>query len=128
MSKRLNHKDHVIFVVVNSADGYGNSKQVVEQHDVKGTFLQSTGFVHSNNEDILNSDAVLYPNERDPFVIANHNRLEAMYVIAPLYDADPNKSWFKVTSVAVNRDHLLSNHIDNVQLTLKRTEALPGVS
>lgn len=124
---RLNHKDNVILVVV-TATGYGNKKVVIEQHDIKGTFLQNTGFLHTSNQDILDSDAILYPNERDPFVLANHNRLEAMYVIAPLYGADPDKSWFKISTVAVNRDHLLSNKIDNIQLTLKRTEALPGVS
>lgn len=124
---RLNHKDNITFVVVNST-GYGNTKVVVEQHDVKSTFLQNTGYIHSSNQDLLNSDAILYPNERDPFIIANHDRLEAMYVIAPLYGADPDQSWYKITHVSVNRDHLLTNTIDNVQLALKRTEALPGVS
>lgn len=127
MPKLLNHKDNIVLVVVN-ATGYGNSKVVLEQHDIRGTFLQNTGFLHTNNQDILNSDAILYPNERDPFIIANHNRLEGMYIIAPLFDADPDKSWFKIETVAVNRDHLLGNKIDNILLTLKRTEALPGVS
>lgn len=124
---RLKHKDNIVFVKVTST-GYGNKKVVEEQHDVKATFLQSTGFIHTTNEDILNSDAVVYPNERDAFVIANANRLEGMYVIAALYGADPDKSWYKVTSVTVNRDHLLNNKIDNILVTLKRTEALPGVS
>lgn len=124
---KLTHKDSIVFVVVSST-GYGNKKTVMEQHDVKGTFLQNTGFLHTNNQDIIDADAILYPNERDAFVMANHNRLEAMYVIAPMFGGDPAESWFKVTSVSVNRDHLLGNKIDNIQLTLKKTEALPGVS
>lgn len=124
---RLHHKDNITFVVVTST-GYGNKKVVVEQHDIKGTFLQNTGFTHTNNQDILNSDAVVYPNERDSFIMANHNRIEGMYVIAPLFGADADRSWYKVTSVSVNRDHLLRNKIDNILVTLKRTEALPGVS
>lgn len=124
---RLNHKDTVTFVVVGSTS-YGNSKVVEEQHEVKATFLQNTGFIHTTNQDILEADAIIYPNERDAFVLANYNRLEGMYVIAPLYGADANDSWYKVTSVSVNRDHLLGNKVDNIQCTLKRTENLPGVS
>lgn len=124
---RLNHKDSVTFIVVDST-GYGNKKVVTQQHDVKGTFLQSTGFLHSNNQDIINSDAILYPNERDAFVIANHNRLEGMCVIVTPYGGSDDQGWYKVTSVTVNRDHLLGNKIDNILLTLKKTEMLAGVS
>lgn len=124
---RLNHKDTVVFVEVTSTE-YGNKKTVIGQHEVKATFLQNTGFSHSANQDILEADAIIYPNERDSWVKANHNRIEGMYIIAPLYGAEPEDSWFIVTSVAVNRDHLLGNKIDNVQCTLKRTDALPGVS
>jgi hypothetical protein len=127
MGQLLKHKDTVIFVAVAST-GYGNKKTVVEQHEVKGTFLQNTGFIHTSNQDILQADAILYPDEKDSFVVANHNRLEAMYILAALYGASNDESWYKVSSVAVNRDHLLSNKIDNILLTLKRTEALPGVS
>lgn len=124
---KLNHKDTVTFVVVDSTE-YGNSKVVTEQHDVKGTFLQNTGFLHTTNQDLLDADAILYPDEKNEWVKANHNRLEGLYVVAPLFDADPDESWYKVETVAVNRDHLLGNKIDNIQLTLKRTEALQGVS
>lgn len=124
---RLNHKDSVTFVIA-STGGYGNKKAVVEQHAVKGTFLQNTGFLHTNNQDLLDADAIIYPNERDPFILANHNRLEGMFVIAPLYGAAADDSWFKIETVAVNRDHLLGNKIDNILCTLKRTDKLPGVS
>lgn len=127
MGLLLNHKDNATFVVVTSL-GYGNKKSVTEQHAVKGTFLQDTGFLHTNNQDILDSDAIFYPNEKDAFVIANHNRLEGMYLISALYGASAEQSWFKVTSVSVNRDHLLGNKIDNILCTLKKTESLPGVS
>jgi hypothetical protein len=124
---KLNHKDSFTIVVVDST-GYGNKKVVQEQHDIRGTMLQNTGYLHTTNQDLLSADAILYPNERDPFVIAHHNRLEGMYVVVPLYGADNDESWYKITSVSVNRDHLLSNKIDNIQLALKRTEKLSGVS
>lgn len=127
MGLQLRHKDNTTFVIVNSGN-YGNSKAVLEQHDVKGTFLQNTGFLHANNQDLLDADAILYPNERDSFIKANHNRLEGMYVIVALFGADADDSWYKITSVTVNRDHLLGNKIDNILLTLKKTESLPGVS
>ncbi len=124
---RLIHKDTVVFAEV-TPTGYGNKKVVSGQFEVKGTFLQNTGFIHSNNQDLIESDAILYPNERDPYIKSYHNRLEGMYVIVALYGADQDVSWFKVTSVSVNRDHLLRNRIDNIMLTLKKTESLPGVS
>lgn len=127
MGLRIKHKDNVVFVVVTST-GYGSNKTVIEQHDVKGTFLQDTGFLHSNNQESFDSDAVLYPDERNAFVIANHNRLEGMYVVAPLYGSAVDDSWYKVIKATVNRDHLLSNKIDNILLVLKKTEMLPGVS
>lgn len=124
---RLNHKDTIIFVEVN-ATGYGNKKLVIGQHDVKGTFLQNTGFLHTTNQDLLDADAILYPNERDEFIKNNHNRLEGMYIIAPLFGSSNDESWYKIETVTVNRDHLLSNKIDNILCTLKRAESLPGVS
>lgn len=123
----LCHKDLVTFVVV-TASTYGNKKEVVQQHEVKCTFLQNTGFLHSNNQDAVDSDAIIYPDHTNAFIKANANRLEAMYIIAPLFGGDPGESWYKITNVAVNRDHLLNNKIDNIQCLLKKSEALPGVS
>lgn len=124
---RLKHKDSVVFVVV-TASGYGNKKQVVQQHAVKCTFLQNTGFLHTNNQDLLDADAIIYPDERNEFIKNNHNRLEGMFVIAQLYGSTTAQSWYKVETVTVNRDHLLGNKIDNILCTLKKSEALPGVS
>ena len=124
---RLKHKDTIILVGVTTGE-YGDSKEVITQHEIKATFLQNTGFLHSNNQDVIDSDAICYPDERNAIVIGLSNRLEGMYIIAPLFGQDADEAWYKITSVAVNRDHLLKNKIDNVQCLLKKTEALPGVS
>lgn len=123
----LIHKDQSTIIDVQSTE-YGNKKVVIGQHAVKGTFLQNTGFLHSNNQDAIEADAVFYPNHKDAFVIASYNRLEGMYIIVSPYGAPDADSWYKITSVRVNRDHLLSNKIDNIQLLLKKTDALEGVS
>ena len=100
----------------------------MEQYEVKATFLQNTGFLHTNNQDVIDSDAIVYPDELNAVVKSLANRLEGMYVIAALYGADEDESWYKITKVSVNRDHLLTNTIDNIQCLLKKSEALPGVS
>lgn len=127
MGLPLKHKDSVTFVDVNNSD-YGNKKVFQSQYDVKGTFLQNTGFLHTSNQDLIDSDAILYVDHKNQWVKDNHNRLEGMYVVVRLYGSTLEQSFYKVTNVAVNRDHLLGNRIDNIQLTLKKTEALPGVS
>lgn len=124
---KLCYKDLITIVKV-TANEYGNKKTTQEQHDVKGTFLQNTGFLHSANQDVIDSDAILYVDPANSFVKTNANRLEGMYVVVPLFGGDPDQSWYKITKVAVNRDHLLGNKIDNIQCLLKKSEALPGVS
>jgi len=123
----LCHKDTIVFVELTNY-GYGNKKNVIAQHDVMGTFIQNTGFLHTTNQDIINSDAILFPDHKDAFIISAYNRLEGMCIIAPVFGGDPDDAWYKITSVTVNRDHLLGNKIDNIQVLLKKTEALPGVS
>lgn len=123
----LEYKDTATFVTVTSV-GYGNKKQLVEEEDVNCTFLQSTGFVHSNYRDTLDSDAICYPDPNNTFVLENYYRLEGMYIKMNLYDSPDSISWYKVIGVSVNRDHLLENEVDNVLLNLKKTRPIPGVS
>ncbi len=123
----LCHND-TIKLIATTHTGYGNKRIVQEVVEIAGTFLQDTGFLHSSNQDAIDADAILYPDENDAWVIGKKYRLEGLYVLAPLFDGVPGESWYKITKVIVNRDHLLNNVIDNVQCLLKKTEALPGVS
>jgi hypothetical protein len=50
-----------------------------------------------------------------------------MYILAPLFGVDDPNGWFKIVDVTINRDHLLNNVIDNVELKLKKTRPIPGV-
>jgi hypothetical protein len=108
--------------------GYGNDKIVASQDDVPVIFLQSTGFNRTNYQEGINGDAICYPDPQNEFVVANHNRLEGMYILAPLFGISDDEGWYKVIAVRVNRDHLLSNTIDNVELVLKKSRRVAGIS
>ena len=60
----------------------------------------------------------------DAFVVNNANRLEGMYIKAVLFGSDESESWYKIETVSVNRDHLLCNKIDNVEMALNKTRPL----
>lgn len=124
---KLCHKDTVILIEVTSTK-YGNEKVVVSQATIKGTFLQDTGFLHSGFQDAIDADAGLYPDEKDSYILSRANRLEGMYVVANPYGAENGDSWYKITRTTVNRDHLLSNKVDNILCLLKKTAAIALVS
>jgi hypothetical protein len=121
-----NYQDTATFYKT-SPNGY-NKRIVEEAVNIPVTFLQSTAFLHSNFQDAVEADAVLYVDPEDGFVLENYNRLEGMYVVCTPFGAPRSESWYKVETVEVNRDHLLSNQIDNIRLLLKKTERLEGVS
>ena len=123
----LSYQDTATFYKVTSS-GYGNTKVVEEVDDIPVIFLQGTGFIRSNNQEQIDSDAICYPDPTHSFVVSNHMRLEGMYILAPLFSVDSEDGWYKVTKCIINRDHLLGNEIDNIQLLLKKTTRLPNVS
>jgi hypothetical protein len=127
MRPKLHYQDTATFVKVGSS-GYANDKAVVEQEDVPVIFLQGTGFVHQNSQDAVTSDAIVYPDPSSQFVQDNWNRLEGMYLLAPLFGVDSDDGWYKITNVLVNRDHLLGNQIDNIECQLKKTRRIANVS
>jgi hypothetical protein len=123
----LNYQDTATFITVES-NGYGNDKSVTAQVEVPVIFVQNTGFRHANNQDAIESDAVCWPDPENSFIQSNFNRLEGMYILEPLFGASDDPSWYKIIDVTVNRDHLLQNEINNIELKLKKTVAIAGVS
>lgn len=124
---RLNYPDTVTFVKV-EAGQYSKNKVMVEQVEVPVIFIQNTAYTRSSFRDNTDSDAICFPDPVSDFVTENHNRLEGMYILAPLFGVDDEDAWYKVENVTVNRDHLLNNVIDNVELQLKKSSAPAGVS
>ncbi len=110
------------------SDGYANTKSSLMESEVKAIFLQSVGYEHQGNRDGVITDAICYLDPDNPFVINNHYRLEGMYLKAVMFGSDEVESWYKIENVAVNRDHLLCNRIDNVECALKKTRPLETIS
>lgn len=123
----LCYNETVTFVKVRS-DGYGNTKVVTEQGCVPCMFLQGTGFLRTNYQENTTADATCFVDPMDDFIVDNHYRLEGMYVLAPLFDVDDDEGWYLVTNITINRDHLLANQIDNVEVLLKKTRRPYGFS
>jgi hypothetical protein len=123
----LCYQDTATFVKVTTS-GYGNDKEVQSRASVPVIFIQNTQFSRSNFQDSVESDAICFPDPENDFVVANYHRLEGMYVLAPLFGSGDEQSWYKVVDVTTNRDHLLENETDNIELRLKKTRPIPGVS
>lgn len=123
----INYQDTATFVKVRPSD-YGDKKIVESQDCVPVIFLQDTSFLRTNFQEGVDSDAICYPDPFDPFIVASNYRLEGYYILAPLFDGSDDEGWYKVTKATINRDHLLGNQIDNVELQLKKTSRIAGVS
>jgi hypothetical protein len=127
MNLALKYPDTATFVRVDSS-GYSGNKTSLQQVDIPVIFLQNTGFTRAGFQENIDADAICYPDFTHAFIKEQKNRLEGMYILAPLFDAADNDGWYKIESVTVNRDHLINNSIDNIELRLKKTRPLPGVS
>ena len=125
MSAKLPYRDVATFYSVESGN-YANSKQVVVEAEIKGIMLQATAFTHAQSQDLIDSDAIFYPDPSSVFVKNNNNILEGMYIKCKLFGVDENKAWYKIDSVVVNRHHLLSNRVDNIELRLSKARPIGG--
>lgn len=125
----LNYNETVTFYLVTSTE-YANSKRVEDFSDVRCIFLQGTGFEHAGFDDITTAgdtstnQARCFVDPQNTFIEQYANRLEGMYVHAPLFGVDEEDAWYKVESVKVNRDHLLTNTIDNIRVLLTKSAPL----
>ena len=123
----LNYNEILTFYSVKSGE-YANNKVLDQKADIPCIFVQATSFSHNAFRDNIDADAVCYPDFNQDFIRAYSNRLEGMYVLAPLFDIREERGWYKVIQCTINRDHLLGNEIDNIELLLKKTEKILVVS
>lgn len=121
------YNEIVTFYYVKS-EGYSGLKEHKDEADVPCIVIQNTSQVNSPNQENVDADVLLYPDPEHKFITDYANRLEGMYVLANIFQDTDSHSWFKVEFVNINRDHLLNNEIDNIELGLKKTTALPLVS
>lgn len=123
----LEYPDTATFYEVASS-GYRNEKIIQESGSVRCIVIQSTGTITNRNQELVDADAILYPDPTDAFITEHFNRLEGMFVLAALFGAADADSWYKVETVTVNRDHLLNNEIDNIEVQLKKSAPVALVS
>jgi hypothetical protein len=123
----LRYQDIATFFKITTG-AYRGSRTVTQQQDVPVIFLQNTGMAQGGNTENVDADAICYPDPDDSFISGNFNRLEGMFILAPLYGVDNDDGWYRVESVTVNRDHLLGNTIDNIELQLKKSERIIHIS
>ncbi len=124
---KLNYNETVTFYSTKS-DVYANNKRIDEKADVDCIFTQATNFSHNAFRDTIDADAICYPDFENDFIISHHNRLEGMYILAPIFGDPDERALYKVINCTINRDHLLSNKIDNIELILKKSEKILFVS
>lgn len=105
------------------SDGYGD-KSVEVLTEVACLFLQSTGNSHSNNAEVISSDAHVYLDIQNPVIVNLGYKIEGMYlIVAPFGNLD-NKDWYRITRVVVGQRKLLANDVDNVHAYLRKVVPL----
>ena len=109
----ITYKD-TIRLIKPVVDGYG-AESIGEMSNVPSLFAQNTGWSHGSNQSAITSDAVVYVDPNNAFVLANFNRLEGMLVVAQLFGVEEEEAWYRIIGVNVGRDLLLCNQIDNIQ-------------
>lgn len=127
MNLLLKYPDTATFILADSGE-YSGNKTIGDQAEVPVIFVQGTNYNRNNHQDIVDADAVCWPDFTNAFIIEHANRLEGMYVLMDLYGGDPGNAWFKIASVVTHRDHLLNNTIDNIECRLQKTTPIPNIS
>lgn len=123
----FNYNDEVTVYKVTS-DEYGRNKIVTDSQNIFCIFLQGIRMVQSESSENIESDTIMYVDPTDQFIVDNANRLEGMFVKAPLFGIDDDEAWYRIAGVTINRDHLLTNTIDNILCVLTKSERLFNVS
>lgn len=122
MNCPLRYKDTVILFET-SQDGYGDDT-VSHSEILNGLFLQGTSENHSNNVDYIGTDAHIYLDIENPFVLENAYRLEGMYILCNPFEGREKQSWYKIARVKVGQRKLLENNVNNVHCFLNKCSAL----
>lgn len=126
MSVKLTYTDS-IRLVKPVIDNYGGER-IGQIETVSCIFITRTGESHSNNQNVITTDASLYIDPAHWFVVNNFNRIEEFLIIANRFNSTDGDSWYKITNVSIGMDKLLENKIDHIKVSLKKTVGLNYVS
>ena len=119
----LEYKDTVT-IVDTFIDGYGTERAQV-QAVVSALFFENTGWSSGGNQIAVESDAGVFVNHKDTFILANHDRLEGMLIIANNLGGSEDEAWYRIIDVVVGQDKLLGNDVYQVILLLKKSTEIP---
>lgn len=122
----IDYKD-IVQIIKPIADGYGSEK-IGEVESIPALYIQNTGWNRGPNRMDVTSDAEMYVDPTNSFVMENWNRLDGMLVIANPFSSPASDAWYRIVNVSIGQDKLLSNTIDNIRVQLKKTTEIPYVS
>lgn len=116
------YKDPIILIET-AQDGYGDNT-IKNQINLLGLFVQGNSQSNINHTEMLGTDAHVYLDISNDFVIENAYRLEGMYIVANIFNGIEQESWYKIARVKVGQRKLLANNVDNVHCFLTKSEPL----
>lgn len=122
MNLELDYKDP-LYIVENSVNGYGDNV-ANKLIPINGLFHHGMSTSRSREVEALNSDAHVYLDIENPYVIDNAFRLEGKLLIANLNGGDEKDDWYKIQKVVVGQRKLLDNAINNVHCYLSKASPL----
>lgn len=125
MNQPLIYKDDVLLIET-TQDGYGDNS-IAHIEPIKGLFVQGTSQSEINYTEMLGTDAHIYLDIENPFVLANAFRLEGMYLVVNIFNGIESESWYKIARCKVGQRKLLENDVNNIHCFLTKCEALSSL-
>lgn len=122
MNQLLIYKDPV-WLIETAQDMYGDNS-IAHAEPVLGLFVQGTSQNETRFVEAIGTDAHIYLDISNPYVVENAFRLEGMYIVANLFGGPVNEAWYKISRVKVGQRKLLENDINNVHCFLTKCDAL----
>lgn len=118
----INYQDDITLVETKQ-DGYGDNV-ISHIERMKGLFNSGSSQDEAGYVEGISSDANVYLDKDNEFIRKAGLRLEGMYIVANPFGFSDGESWYKISSVEIGQDKLLSNSLDNVHCYLTKCDAL----
>lgn len=122
MNKLLDYKDPVLLIETGQ-DGYGDNTVIHIEH-LNGLFRLGMSQAEANYVEGISTDAHIYLDIENQFVIDNAYRLEGMYIVANLQGGRKNQAWYKISRCVLGQRKLLDNDYNNIHCWLTKCSAL----
>ena len=122
MNQLLEYKDPVVLIET-AQDGYGDNTVIHAEH-LKGLFVQGTSQAEASYVEGISTDAHIYLDIENQFVLENAFRLEGMYIVCSLFGGNEEEAWYKIARCKVGQRKLLGNEVNNVHAFLTKCDAL----